>query len=173
MSKLWDKQIKCELLVLGYQFTQSKDTWIIEFLNKEENKKSIINFPFLSRNNLLQAYCQASALLIPLFNDEQSKARFPTKIGEYLASGTPVITSAVGDIPLFFIDNFNGYICQPGNEEQFADKIKYILQNPLQSNDIGSRGRKMATENFQYSLYSNQLNLFFNGVEDVYRKNFN
>ncbi|MEM6965970.1 MAG: glycosyltransferase, partial [Bacteroidota bacterium] len=38
-------------------------------------------------------YAEASALLIPLRPTLQDEARFPHKLGEYLASGSPVITT--------------------------------------------------------------------------------
>ena len=44
----------------------------------------------LPRAELLDLYHEASVLLAPLFEDTQSVARFPTKIGEYLAAGRPV-----------------------------------------------------------------------------------
>ena len=45
----------------------------------------------------------------PLGQDDRSLTRLPNKMGEYLASGRPVISCEIGDLTNFLIDNVNAY----------------------------------------------------------------
>ena len=60
----------------------------------------------------------AHGLLIPLFDDVRSTARFPTKIGEYLASGRPIVTTAVGEMPRYFEDGVTAFISAPDDPQE-------------------------------------------------------
>ena len=39
----------------------------------------------------------------------QAKGGFPTKLGEYLATGNPVVVTKVGEIPNYLIDGVNAF----------------------------------------------------------------
>ncbi len=96
---------------------------------------------YLSRPELLELYERAHALLIPLFDDQQSRARFPTKIGEYLAAARPVVTNAVGEIPRYFTDGVDAVVCPPGDPIAFGRAIADLLSDPARAALIGRRGR--------------------------------
>jgi glycosyltransferase involved in cell wall biosynthesis len=119
---------------------------------------------YVPRNELFALYGEASALLIPLFADVRSTARFPTKIGEYLASARPVVTTAVGEASRYFHDGVNGFVCGPGDAEAYGDKIVEALQDPARAAQIGREGRRLAETAFDYRQYSRTLHDGFSRV---------
>lgn len=54
----------------------------------------------------------------------QNRGGFPTKLGEYLATGIPVAVTSVGEIPCYLKDEVNAYLAEPGNVKSFANCMK-------------------------------------------------
>lgn len=55
----------------------------------------------------------------------------PLVIFEALASGLPIVASyRVGNVPEFVKDNYNGFVVDPFNTDQVADRIVKILNDP-------------------------------------------
>ena len=106
-------------------------------------------------------YKSATALLIPLWNDDQSRTRMPNKLAEYLASGRPVVTSKVGDILDFLVDGVNAHLAQPGSELDFADRMIAVLRDPERANQIGAAGQRTCLAQLDYRVYADRLAGFF------------
>jgi glycosyltransferase involved in cell wall biosynthesis len=96
-------------------------------------------------------------LLLPLRNTIQDKARFPFKISEYLASGRPIITSDVGVISEYFIDNENALICIPDDIDSFVEKLNYVIFNSYAANEIGNKGYLLGKNYFNKDCYNSDL----------------
>lgn len=162
MIFVWDDFPDCQLLITGHRDDLS--------LNKIKNKITQLNLQknvqftgYVPRMELLGLYKSATCLLIPLFEDIRSRARFPTKIGEYLCSGRPVITTDVGDITNYLQDGVNALICKPGDPKEYARKIIKGInpENQEQNRQIGLNGRTVARTCFHYRNYSNSITDFF------------
>ena len=102
----------------------------------------------------------AACLLAPLENDDQSRARMPTKIAEYLMTGCPVITSAIGEVTCFLENAKNAYLCPPEDIRSFADTILHVLTHREDSDLVGKSGRVLAQQAFVYKNYTKRLNTF-------------
>ena len=113
-------------------------------VTREEYAGRVDLVGYLSREELLELYDRAYALPIPLFDDLRSRARFPTKIGEYLAAARPVVTNAVGEIPRYFTDGEDAVVCPPGDPVAFGDAVAGLLSDPARAARIGERGRRVA-----------------------------
>jgi glycosyltransferase involved in cell wall biosynthesis len=116
------------------------------------------------RESLPALYARARALLAPLEDDDRSAARFPTKIAEYLASGRPVITSRVGDIPRYFTDGQNGYIAAPGDDADMASKMALVLSDGAAASRVGAAGLQTGRQFFHYANHSRRLKEFFESL---------
>lgn len=89
-------------------------------------------------------------------NNNQAKAGFPTKLGEYLASGKPVVITKTGEIPKYLKDNVSAYLAEPDNVNNFAERVIFAL-NDLYSDKIGKNGFEVANKNFNYILYGKEI----------------
>ncbi len=104
---------------------------------------------------------QSDLLVLSRPDNNQAKAGFPTKLGEYLASGKPVIITKTGEISKYLHDNKNAYLVEAGKNENFAEKIIFALNDP-NAFQIGKNGYKVANMNFNYKVYKSTLNQIFN-----------
>lgn len=80
----------------------------------------------------------------------QAQNGFPTKLGEYLATGNPVVVTRVGEIPLFIKDMQNGFLADP-NPESFSEKLSWVADNYEVALNIGNKGRELAFNEFSYA----------------------
>lgn len=112
---------------------------------------------FVLRADLLALYARASALLLPLPADLTSVARFPTKLGEYLASRRPVITTDVGEVGAYLTDGESAFVTPPGDTAAFAAAIRDVIKNPERAAQIAEAGFRVAEREFHYARHSKTL----------------
>jgi glycosyltransferase involved in cell wall biosynthesis len=164
MQVVWQLYPDCELLVTGTALGTPEASRLVNQINSLGPKGPVRLCGLLARSDLLALYRQASALLIPLFADVRSIARFPIKIGEYLASGRPIVTSCVGEIPAFFQDGMNACVAIAGDPLSFGERIVRLIQNPAWASEIARNGWETARQHFHYSVHGPSLLKYFEHV---------
>lgn len=87
----------------------------------------------------------------------QAQCGFPTKLGEYLLSGTPTVVTNVGDIPLFLKDGESALIANHDNVQDFASKMIWVLEHPNESKVIGENGKQVALASFNYKIEAKKI----------------
>ncbi|MCL2024351.1 MAG: glycosyltransferase [Coriobacteriia bacterium] len=95
---------------------------------------------------LYRKMSKAQVLLLPRAAGEYSSAGFPNKLGEYLASGAPVVTTDVGAIGTFLTPMQHAYVVAPGDNALFSDYVIRALTHRQEALAIGQRGRSFIQE---------------------------
>lgn len=105
----------------------------------------------VSPEDMPQKLFDSKILALARPDNLQNRNGFPTKLGEYLATGNPVVVTAVGEIPLFIKDRENGYLALPGDVDSFALKLSEAA-NDLENNlvNIGDNGKLLINKEFSY-----------------------
>ncbi|QCX01661.1 glycosyltransferase family 4 protein [Aggregatimonas sangjinii] len=124
---------------------------------KTQPIKLYSNIPY---EQLVQLYTNAIALLIPLRDTVQDASRFPHKIGEYLASGNPVVTTNFGEIQTYFEDGKTALVASDYEVGNFAEKMKFVLENPEKAKEIGKNGYRLGLAEFDYKVLGQKLLTF-------------
>lgn len=120
---------------------------------------NIVFYGRVERSEMPALLKGAKALVLARPSSLQSAGGFPTKLGEYLATGNPVIVTAVGDIPKY-LNKSNSYIVRPDDNRAFADAIIECITNSSQSKIIGMEGRKLMERFFDFKIQSEALHFF-------------
>lgn len=161
MEVVWATHADCQLVITGGATVDTLEP-------AEKGRGGRIRCTgFVERKALLREYSAASVLAIPLFDDVRSHARFPTKLGEYLASGRPVVTNRVGEIPQFLEDGVSACVTEPGDTAAFGRAICRILDDPGSAQIMGRSGRHVAERHFHYANYSTKLCEFFSSISSA------
>lgn len=105
--------------------------------------------------------CNADLLVLPRPDSKQAQGGFPTKLGEYLATGKPVCATRVGEIPDYLTDNESVFFAQPGSVDSFADAMRRALVDRIEAAKIGENGRIVAAREFNAFIQAEKLNAFF------------
>lgn len=111
-----------------------------------------------------QLLVNAKALFLTRPDTLQNRAGFSTKLGEYLASGNPVVAAGVGDIPLFLKDRENAFVYNPGNYDAVEEAMEFILSHPEESQIIGRAGKEVAYRHFNALEETKKLIAAFENV---------
>ena len=100
-------------------------------------------------------------------NTVQAQGGFPTKLGEYLATGIPVAVTSVGEIPYYLKDGKNAFMTEPDDIEGFANAMRRALKDDELSLKIGSTGRETAIVHFSHRSQGYVTSNFLkNGMEN-------
>ena len=102
----------------------------------------------VSAKDMPQILKDAELLVLARPNNIQAKYGFPTKLGEYLLTGNPVVVTNVGDIPFYLKDGESALISEPEDLESISNKIIWALDNPEEATIIGNKGRDVALQEF-------------------------
>lgn len=113
---------------------------------------------------MTELYKNACGLLIPLRPTVQDRARFPHKIGEYVASGNPVVTTNYGEITKYFKDGESALIARNYDIAEFSRKMEFIISNPEKAQEIGWKGKQVGLDNFDYKQYGHRIKEFIDSI---------
>lgn len=103
--------------------------------------------------------CATVCVSSSIGSEENSRA-----VSEYMASGHPVVASAVGVIPELVVDGKTGFLVPHSNVPALADGLLKILRNPEEARRMGMAGRKRAVELFSEEAFGRSLSRVFNNV---------
>ena len=111
----------------------------------------------LNRDQIPPFVVNANALVLSRPDSHQAQGGFPTKLGEYLASGNPVCVTKVGEIPDYLEDNVSAFMAEPGDVDSFADAMDRALRDANNAKQVGANGRKVAEEHFSAEKQAKRL----------------
>jgi glycosyltransferase involved in cell wall biosynthesis len=77
-------------------------------------------------------------------------AASPTKLGEYLGAGLPVVASAVGGLLDLIEHGRTGLLVEPGNPNALADALRRLLANRTGAAQIGERARARVQQRYSF-----------------------
>lgn len=97
---------------------------------------------------------------------KRAEGGFPTKLGEYLATGKPVLLTDVGEISRYIQNEVHAYIVPPEDPEAYAVALSQILDNYASALAVGETGRKYLYNTFDYRIISRNLLRFLNRVKN-------
>jgi len=150
-----------ELHLYGPISKHGKDILLNVLPLKYGIKENIIYHGIVNRLNIIKEMQKNHLLILPRPLDLQTKYGFSTKLSEYLISGIPVLVTDVSDNSLYIKDGVNGFIVKPGDINELAEKILYIISDYSKITDkIGVNAFKTAKQNFHYANYSKVLSDF-------------
>jgi glycosyltransferase involved in cell wall biosynthesis len=72
----------------------------------------------------------------------------PLSVMEAMASGTPVISTAVGGVPELVEDGESGMLVPQGDAQALAGAMQYMLENPKVKISMGRASARRAVEHF-------------------------
>ncbi len=109
-----------------------------------------INVPYRSLPEVLGA---CDTLVMNRIDIPASHYGFPTKVGEYLATGVPVIATRVSDLPRYLTHGEDVFFIPPDDTDALADALRRRYARYEDFQEIGRRGRESGLRHFHYRRY--------------------
>lgn len=119
----------------------------------------------ISKEEIPDFLCNAEILLLPRPESKQAEGGFPTKLGEYLATGNPVIATSVGEIPFYLTDQENVFLAKPGSIESLTQKINEVFDDRSKSISIAKKGQIIVQEHFNYKMQTKNIYSFIDNLK--------
>ena len=110
-------------------------------------KNNIIFTGYFPDSKLPTLYQAADVFAFSTFYEN-----LPFAVLEALSTGLPVVTTNVGGIPEMIEDGKNGFLVQPFNSKELADRILYYLEHPVAASEMGLLARKTIEDQFDWRL---------------------
>lgn len=117
-------------------------------------ERSVQVFGFVEYNALQAALSSAQSLVCLLREADVSRARFPNKLAEYLATGNPVIATNIGEVGRYLVDGVSGFLVIPDSSESVALAIERVLESPKLARQVGCDGKELAEKSFSVGAYT-------------------
>jgi glycosyltransferase involved in cell wall biosynthesis len=105
----------------------------------------------LPQRYLPSIYLKSDILLLPEHGEVIANAGFPGKTGEYLVSGTPVITKEFSDLGKYLTNGVTAMISSINDLGSYKQNLKHLIQDQKHRYRIGQNGRNLALEKFDVS----------------------
>lgn len=145
-----------KLYIIGNGVTMNTIPRLKELSISLDASDDIIFTGAVSPNRIPQLLYDARILALARPNNLQAKNGFPTKLGEYLATGNPVVVTRVGDIPLFIKHHENGFLSNP-EAESFAEQLLWVADHYEEAKAIGLKGKELVNDEFSYLCQSKKV----------------
>lgn len=152
------------LIKAFHLFRKSHKEYTLKIIGRFENEKSeqevrelvkslgldnvIVFTGLVSADDMPKLLKGAYMLALARPNNMQAQYGFPTKLGEYLATGKPVVVTRVGEIGDFLIDGMNCRMAEPNNPQDFAEKMSWVADNEEKALTLGEKGKQLTNKEF-------------------------
>jgi glycosyltransferase involved in cell wall biosynthesis len=131
----------------------------------KENAVLLGEVPYEKIPQLLAA---AEVVLIPFPNNEVSHAASPLKLFEAMAMRKTVIASRVSGVEQVIADGENGFLVDPDNVREWAEKLEFVLRSEATVMKIGDRARRTVEEKFDWAHLAEQFGEVLNAAVSRY-----
>lgn len=116
----------------------------VERVSRPHIEKGDIILVNYGSDTFINALQSAAAVVV----QKSLREGFGLTVTEALWKARPVVSTNVGGIPLQITDGQTGLLCDPHDEQAFADCIVRALKNPEWAKALGEAGRERVRERF-------------------------
>jgi glycosyltransferase involved in cell wall biosynthesis len=88
----------------------------------------------------------------------------PNVILEYMASGRPVVATAVGGVPEMVRDGVDGLLVPPGDAGRLADAWRRLLDDPALAARLAAAARARVRERYSKERTVERFERFYTGL---------
>jgi glycosyltransferase involved in cell wall biosynthesis len=155
------KDVKLVLIGSG---TNDENCKVKQLVKKHKIEDSVLLISRLSKELVPLYLTHSNLLVLPRPSSMQANGGFPTKLGEYLATGNPVVATNVGEISRFLVDQKSAFIIDPNSVQKLSEALLKIALHFSDSLKIGHEGKKVAKEFFSIESQSKKLKEFLESL---------
>ena len=146
-----------KLYIMGKAPTKEDSAGNLALVESLGLSSSVVFTGIIPADEMPQMLVNANVVALARPDSLQARCGFPTKLGEYLLSGNPVVVTRVGDIPAFLQDGKTALLAEQCNPESFANRLLWALDNEIEAKVIGKEGREVALRCFNYKTETEKI----------------
>ena len=146
------------LIIVGID---TSNQYCKELINKGKNilGNRFIWYGFQPFKKVPEILSIADVIVIPQRKEYSTIGQMPAKVFDAMAMAKPIIATRVSDLPEVL--EGCGWIIEPGNPEELAKTIEYVLENYEESRKIGWKARAKFIKKYSWDALEDKLiNIF-------------
>ncbi|MEN9208010.1 MAG: glycosyltransferase [Gloeomargarita sp. GMQP_bins_120] len=136
------------LTIIGRPENRAYAQGLTQQVRQAHLQEHVAFLPEMPQQQLAAEMARSTVLVLPSLAEALGRVLL-----EAMATGTPVVASAVGGIPDVVRDGVNGFLVPPGDEAALARRLVYLLRHPEAAHTMGQRGRQMVKTFFSPERY--------------------
>lgn len=157
IKELLSQGTQCHLDIVGDGLEKKK----LQKLSLDLGIDAYVTFHGRLLGDELRAlYKTSDVLVIPSICTENS----PLVAYEAMAAGKPIIGSNIGGIPDLVIDGETGFLVEPRNPHQIADRIIRLISDKKLMIRMGVRAREICVSKYDINIYYEHLMIIYNDL---------
>lgn len=127
-------------------------------------EKDVVLLGMVDSKKVVELQYYATMTIIYKSDNLQTRNCFPTKLGEMLICGVPVITTTVGDANMYLENGKSAFIINPDDDIKLIEYMKLIMDNHVLAKQVGNAGKQVALKHFNPYYQGRRLSHFFNSL---------
>ncbi|WP_296384961.1 glycosyltransferase family 4 protein [Winogradskyella sp.] len=124
---------------------------------KENNIKDVLFSGYLKGNEKHELLSSGHLYVFPSYSEGM-----PNAVLEAMANGVPIITTPVGGLNDFFVEDEMGSFIKVKDVNSIVEKVEYLYSNEELRKSISQKNRIYAKEHFTGQVVYNKLNSIIN-----------
>jgi len=144
-----------QLKIAGGKKHELKEVKIKHLIDQLSLNGRVEMLGIVDRSKIPEIIIASKILVLPRPDSIQARGGFPTKLGEYLASGKPVIVTRIGEIPEYLSEKEVFFISPYNIVHELAARIKEIINDYDKAKQRAICAKEIARTIF--SLEANQV----------------
>jgi glycosyltransferase involved in cell wall biosynthesis len=151
LALIQDKLKNVEVRIVGDGEMRKK-------LEKQVSKLKLKNVSFLgSREDVSKLLSESDIFVLPTTSDT-----LPISLIEAMFTNQAILTTNCGGIPEIIKDNYSGYVVEPANPKQLAEKLSLLLQKKSLRTELAGNAQAFAQQHLTVSTMVQK-------IEGIYR----
>ena len=114
---------------------------------------------FVDPTDVPTDYAHADLFVLP-----SRMENFPLVLLEAMASGLPVVATAVGGVPELVVSGETGLLVPPNDPQALAEAINSLLDDPKTMRAMGAKGREMVREHYTWDRVAERMAEYFREI---------
>jgi len=103
-------------------------------------------------NRIHEIHAISDITVLPSIPTKNWMEQFGYILIEAMACGKPIVASRSGAIPEIVINNETGFLVEPGNINELAEKISLLISDNKLREKMGYKGRARVEKKFSYEV---------------------
>ncbi len=146
-QRLKEEGFRFKLIFAGGVFSPGMDEKIKILARSYGLEDDVILTGHLSREEMRNYYARSTVVVCPTQEDEG----LPRVLLEAQAMQKPVVAYNKGGVPEAIENGKTGYLVNPGDIDEFVNKVALLLENSVKRTEMGRAGRRFIRKKFSLS----------------------
>jgi len=159
-EELCSRHDDVNLILTGKGSSSRMDT-VAGIIAASPHREKILYKGYLIDEDFYRELNSSDVLCMTRTGSAFAETGFPFKLGEYLATGRPVIASNVSDVSKYLTDGENAILIEPGSVPAITRAMERLLADRDKAQSIGIAGREVARKYFDSKVLGEQLRKLF------------